>query len=202
VLIVSYRANSPIQAFDLDDSTLTVVTNSSLDNLDGITMDNDRNVYVSSWATNAVHRFDSTLSNPPETFSNHSTDPADIYFNRRDNVLCVPLYYANTVEFIDVISAVEPDDAGSTPREVALYPNYPNPFNPATTIRYSLPVASDVHIAIHDVLGRKIATLVEGQTPAGTHVVNWQTDNLPSGTYFYTIKAGDLTQTKRMVLLK
>jgi hypothetical protein len=43
---------------------------------------------------------------------------------------------------------------------------------------------------------------VEGQTPAGTHVVNWQTDNLPSGTYFYTIKAGDLTQTKRMVLLK
>jgi hypothetical protein len=83
-----------------------------------------------------------------------------------------------------------------------LYPNYPNPFNPATTIRYNLPVTSDVRLIVYDILGRNIATLVEGQTPAGTHTVNWQADNLPSGVYFFTIKAGDLSHTKRMVLLK
>lgn len=202
VLIVSYRSGSPIQAFDLDDSTLTVVTNTFLDNLDGITMDNDRNVYVSSWATNAVHRFDSTLSNPPETFSNHATDPADIYFNRRDNVLCVPLYYANMVEFIDVISAIEPDGVSPVPKEFALYPNYPNPFNPATTIHYSLPAASHVRLIIYDTLGRNVATLIEGQEPAGTHLVNWQADNLPSGVYFCQLRVGEYHQSKAMILLK
>lgn len=202
VLIVSYRSNSPVQAFDLDDSTLSVVTNTSLDNLDGITMDNDRNVYVSSWATNAVHRFDSTLTNPPETFSTHASDPADIYFNKRDNVLCVPLYYANMVEFIDVVSVVEPEGVGYMPGEFALYPNYPNPFNSATTIRYSLPTACDVHLAIYDVLGRNVATLVEGQKSAGIHVVNWQADNLSSGVYFYRLRAGECYQSNAMILLK
>ena len=80
--------------------------------------------------------------------------------------------------------------------------NFPNPFNPATTIKYSIPKAALVSIEIYDILGRKVELLINGQQPAGYHQVIWNAQDKSSGIYFYRIQAGDRIETKKMLLLK
>jgi hypothetical protein len=90
--------------------------------------------------------------------------------------------------------------------EFALYQNYPNPFNPTTTIKYSIAVRancnSPVQIKIFDVLGNEIATLVNEEKPAGSYKVTWNAENYASGVYYYQLKAGEFTSTKKLLLLK
>ncbi len=93
------------------------------------------------------------------------------------------------------------------PEEYALHQNYPNPFNPVTTIRYDLPQFSQVELTIIDLLGRKVKTLVNMKQQPGVKTVMWDgTDEagrqVSAGIYLYQIKAGELENTKKMVLLK
>jgi hypothetical protein len=80
--------------------------------------------------------------------------------------------------------------------------NYPNPFNPSTTISYSIPELSFTTLKVYDVLGSDVITLVNEEKPAGSYEVELNANNLPSGIYFYRIQAGNFTQTKKMMLLK
>ena len=82
-----------------------------------------------------------------------------------------------------------------------LFTNYPNPFNPETKINFQLLIASRVTLKIYDLAGRKIAKLVNGNINAGYHSITFNADKLPSGVYFYKIKAGRFTDTKRMILM-
>lgn len=84
----------------------------------------------------------------------------------------------------------------------ALRQNYPNPFNPSTAISYSIPVNSFVELKIYDILGNEVMTLVSQKQNAGNYSVSFEGINLSSGTYFYRLKAGDLMETKTMMLLK
>ncbi len=93
-------------------------------------------------------------------------------------------------------------DETQMPADCELYQNYPNPFNAQTTIQYSLPTQSLVSIYIFDILGRKLETLAEGAMPEGEHQAIWNANGQTSGIYLCRIKAGDLTETKKMVLLK
>jgi len=86
--------------------------------------------------------------------------------------------------------------------EYLLSQNYPNPFNAQTIIKYNLPEASQVNIEIFDLLGRKVASLVDEKQTSGIHQVIWNADNAPSGMYFYRLQAGDKIETKSMTLLK
>lgn len=88
------------------------------------------------------------------------------------------------------------------PLEFSLEQNYPNPFNPATNIKFSLPKASMVRMAVFDMLGRKVATLVNEQKAAGRYTVRFEAGSLSSGTYIYRIEAGSFTQTKKLMLIK
>ncbi len=93
------------------------------------------------------------------------------------------------------------------PDEFALYNNYPNPFNPETTIKFALPVKQIVTLKIYDVLGREVATLLSGEFNAGIHTARWNgvtSNGIPaaSGIYFFRIEAGDFVQTNKMILLK
>jgi len=83
-----------------------------------------------------------------------------------------------------------------------LYQNYPNPFNPTTTIRFSIPHRGYVTLKIFDVLGREVATLVDGEMEAGEHTVNFNAEWIPSGVYFAQMKAGNVVQRIKMVLVK
>ena len=80
--------------------------------------------------------------------------------------------------------------------------NYPNPFNPSTTISYSVPELSFVTIIVYDVLGKEITTLVNSEKPVGSYEVEFNAIALPSGVYFYRLQAGSFVETKKMVLMK
>lgn len=90
----------------------------------------------------------------------------------------------------------------NTPSRFELFDNYPNPFNPSTTIDYNLSVSSLVSLKVYDVLGREVKTLVNERQDAGSHSVEFNADSLPSGVYFYRIQAGENTATRKLVLLK
>ena len=99
-------------------------------------------------------------------------------------------------------------DLETLPGKFALYPAYPNPFNPNTSISYELPTDGMVYLAIYDVMGRKVNTLVSSKIQrAGYHHVTWNATNdlgqsVAAGMYIYTIQSGKFRQTKKMILLK
>jgi hypothetical protein len=140
-------------------------------------------------------------------------------------VLSFPLYYMNKNEaqmFIDKVIGekfYEPtgiEDITQAPASFELLQNYPNPFNPSTTIEYSLPVVKTQHAAsphsnngllpvklvVYDILGREVAVLVDGYKHAGNYKVSFNAESLTSGVYFYTLKAGNFVESKKMILLK
>ena len=93
------------------------------------------------------------------------------------------------------------------PEAFALHPNYPNPFNPSTTISYDLPEQAHVTLGIYDLLGKQIKTLANQSQDAGKRIAVWDgTDDLgrqvSAGVYLYRIQAGEFTHTRKMLLLK
>ncbi len=88
------------------------------------------------------------------------------------------------------------------PTSFKLAQNYPNPFNPTTNITYQLSTFSEVKLEVFDVLGRKVASLVNATQPAGAYTVNFNASNLASGVYFYRLQAGSFVETKKMLLVK
>ncbi len=90
----------------------------------------------------------------------------------------------------------------AAPQTFELYQNYPNPFNPITQIRYRLPVSSKVRLEVFDMLGRRIATLVEARQEAGEYQMRFNAENLPSGIYLLRLQAGGFSDTKKMLLVK
>jgi subtilisin family serine protease len=84
----------------------------------------------------------------------------------------------------------------------ALQQNYPNPFNPSTNINYQLPIKNFVSIKVFDILGREVSNLVNQEIPAGNYSVSFDGSRLSSGIYFYRIKSGSFTQTRKMILMK
>ncbi len=92
--------------------------------------------------------------------------------------------------------------SGGLPQRYALRQNYPNPFNPSTRIVFELPQAADVTINLYNVLGQKVAVLLNEHKAAGYHSVNFNAAQLSAGIYYYEIKAGRFHQFKKMVLVK
>ena len=88
------------------------------------------------------------------------------------------------------------------PDRYRLEHNYPNPFNPQTTIGFALPEAEEVRLAVYDALGRHVQTLVDGHRTAGHHEIVFRAGPLPSGVYLYQISTGGFTSTRSMVLMK
>jgi hypothetical protein len=88
------------------------------------------------------------------------------------------------------------------PKEFSLYQNFPNPFNPNTTITFAIPKAAYVELVIYDITGKEIKTLVSDPYQAGTYKVTFNGYNLASGVYFYRITAGEFRDIKKMVLIK
>jgi len=94
------------------------------------------------------------------------------------------------------------DKPGFTPEKLQLAQNYPNPFNPATTIEYYIPKKQQVKLLVFNVLGQKVATLVDGRQTAGAHSVQFNALHLSSGIYFYKLETGRQTKIKKMLLVK
>ena len=88
------------------------------------------------------------------------------------------------------------------PKVIQVFPNYPTPFNPVTTIDFSLALEAEVSLKIYDLLGNEVADLAKLFFPSGRHSIVWNACNLPGGIYFYKISADYVTYTQKMILLK
>jgi hypothetical protein len=88
------------------------------------------------------------------------------------------------------------------PQGSLLYPNFPNPFNPHTTICFELSAAADVHLAVYDLLGRELRVLTEGRQGAGVHTVVFSPCDLPSGAYVYELETGSFVARRAMLLIR
>ena len=126
--------------------------------------------------------------------------------------LSFPLYYMNLAEakqlaeFImtdkfEEVMTVEKDN-NFLPSTYSLQQNYPNPFNPSTIIEYQIKELADVELKVFDVLGSEIMTLVDDYKTAGSYQAVFDAFNIPSGVYFYRLKANDFVETKKMILLR
>ncbi len=104
----------------------------------------------------------------------------------------------------DIVGTTFTDNEKIIPSLFSLFQNYPNPFNPSTVISYQLPKAIHVSLKVYDELGREVETLVDEFQQAGIYDSTFRTQNLslPSGVYFYTLKAGEFIETKKMLLIK
>ncbi len=150
-----------------------------------------------------------------------SSDNGDTWQEFNDNLTYIPVIfltadsqyvYAGTYEYgmwrrpiEDVINDVSTSE--NLPEKFVLYQNYPNPFNPTTNITYVVPSVETRHalslqLIVYDALGREVATLVNSKQAPGKYSVQFNASNLPSGIYFYTLRAGNFVQTKKMVLMK
>jgi hypothetical protein len=101
-----------------------------------------------------------------------------------------------------LITGIQEYKDGFHPSSFKLNQNFPNPFNPTTTIKYEIAVRSIISISVFDVLGREILLMVEEDKPAGNYEVEFNATGLPSGIYFYRIQADTFAETKKMILLK
>ena len=90
----------------------------------------------------------------------------------------------------------------SLPDKYILEQNYPNPFNPSTTIKFSIPTDEFVSLSIYNIIGEKVASLLNGKISSGAHEINFNAINLTSGTYIYKLQAGSFTSTKKMMVIK
>ncbi|MBT8381309.1 MAG: T9SS type A sorting domain-containing protein, partial [Ignavibacteria bacterium] len=103
---------------------------------------------------------------------------------------------------ITIVSGIDNPFETPIPEHFSLSQNYPNPFNPVTTIKYQISEISFATIKVYDVLGNEIEILVNEEKQTGTYELTWYAEKLPSGVYFYRLKAGDFFETKKMILLK
>ena len=88
------------------------------------------------------------------------------------------------------------------PNDISLYPNYPNPFNPATNISFKLLNDANLSLSIYDLNGNIIETIIDGNLNSGDHLVSWNAQNISSGVYFAILSTKDFSQTQKMILLK
>ena len=88
------------------------------------------------------------------------------------------------------------------PKEYTLHPSYPNPFNPITTITYSIPKPSNVNITIYNIQGRVVESLYSGFNPIGHHQIRWDATSHATGVYFIQMVSEDFKQTQKVMLVK
>jgi hypothetical protein len=113
-------------------------------------------------------------------------------------------YYTKIQTALDAgqLVATAVREPSSLPGKFELQQNYPNPFNPSTQINFSIPQAGNVSLKVYNILGQEVATLMDGVKSAQTYNVTFDASKLSSGVYFYTLKFGEQSISKKMLLLK
>lgn len=177
LVLNSGAAGMPITAVNLEDSTLSTVVNTGIEGLDGIAMDNDGNYYVSSWVTDIVYRFDNLFAMHSEVIAEGYNDPGDIYFDKINDVLVVPDFFTNNVDFIPINITIREDMINYGQENKNPLQIYPNPFINLTNITFELIDNELVKLEIFNLCGQNIKTLVNSKMNHGKHTIIWDGTN-------------------------
>ena len=156
------------------------------------------------WAGTEIGIFESTDAGRSWLYSDNGLPAVSVWQMRIIDDQIVVATYGRGIWTLDVSEVrVNAAPIAEVPAEFILEPNYPNPFNPTTTIGFQVPHESHIRIIVFDVLGRKMTTLVDQPYAAGTYNVDWNAANMASGQYFYRLEVdGGATQTRSMMLVK
>jgi len=103
---------------------------------------------------------------------------------------------------VRILSVTDLQESPEQPDDFILYQNYPNPFNPTTVISYQLPVTSNVILKVYDVLGNEVQTIVNEYQTAGRYEIIFKASEITSGIYYYRLESGNLSEIKKMVVIK
>lgn len=205
------------------DSTIienNILSGSPNDSVKGILVSNSTGVVIS------YNDFWNTIETSPDSSGNMSVDPLfinydsfdyhyssgspcinagnpnSIYNNRDGSRNDLGIYGGPYGSFDIITTGIKNKTENIRPKDFVLEQNYPNPFNPSTIIQYQLPASCKVMLKVCDILGREIATLVSEWQTVGIKTVTFNSKNLTSGIYFYTLSTGNFTITKKMMILK
>jgi len=206
LIVVSAALNSPIQAVSLADSVVSTIIPTSIGDFDGIEMDNNGNYYLTSWATSSLIKYNHSFSGPPVTILSGLNGPSNLCYSRRNNVLAIPVYYFDSVIFLNVGTIGINRDVEII-KDFKLNQNYPNPFNPTTNIKFHIEKTGFVTLKIYNVQGIEVATLVNERLTAGTYETQFSSNtvsnnHLPSGVYYYKLVSDDVSETRKMLMIK
>ncbi|RLD36454.1 MAG: hypothetical protein DRI83_05370 [Bacteroidetes bacterium] len=189
-------ASRPILSVDLDDLTLSTIVETGISAIDGFTEDNDGNYYFSSWTTDRVYRYDHLFTNPPEIIAGGYTDPADIYYNKTNDILAIPNFNADTIIFLP-ISPMGVDDP--KPAEEGYIRIYPNPFTEMLNINFDLAASGFTKVSVYNAEGRLVDDLVKHYLNCGDHYINWESSNLEPGIYFLVVCGEGIYESKKLI---
>ncbi len=142
---------------------------------------------------------------PPASYYNalwNFTDDITHSQMQRATLNLASLWYSAWVDAGLILPTDVLDETKTRPAELLLRQNFPNPFNPSTTISYDLPVGGTVSLKVFTLDGREVATLVKENQSAGSHQINFHSGDLSSGVYLYRLQLGSFSQTRKLVLLK
>ncbi len=169
------------------------------------------NVYIALYNDNnineAINIFNDVMNKPDlstplelQLVYDAITSYATTYGQEAKNLAYLSLYEPTNEPELNKESSLS--QAIDLPTEYSLYSNYPNPFNPTTTIKFDLPNDGLVQMKVYDILGNEVATIVNENRVAGRYEVSFNASSLASGVYIYKIQAGDFISSKKMILLK
>ncbi len=143
------------------------------------------------------------LNTPSSNFGwllkgNEATQPTSKRFDSRDNMNPAqrPVLTVTYQPTLDV------GENGGLPKRFALHQNFPNPFNPSTTIAFDIAERSRVSLVVTDILGRNVAVIVDEELAAGRYERRWNADGVATGVYFYHLQAGSFSQTRKLLLMR
>ncbi|MBI3004883.1 MAG: T9SS type A sorting domain-containing protein [Ignavibacteriales bacterium] len=194
-------------------STVPLPPARNTDNIDAISVDSSGTLWVAFshfylYFGTGVY---STTDNGA-TWAKHGLDSVTVNFNSQYSGTYGLVSYGDTTYALTVgrgafaltrsAGTTSAGPSTTSPRIFALQQNFPNPFNPSTTIQYDLPSKAHVRLRVFDVLGREVATLVNEERAAGNHRVSWNAAKFSSGVYFYRIEAGSFVAVRKLLLLK
>lgn len=201
---------------DWDVSNVTSMTfmfanNDTIDvDVSGWDISNAQNVNnMFAYSTLSTERYDSLLVgwsqlnlNSDLTFNAGDSHYSDAGATARQSIIDNFGWTINDGGYVEPETEVSNEVDEETLIDFALQQNYPNPFNPSTNISFDLPQSSNVTLEVFDMMGKRVATLVNGRVAAGSHQVTFNATNLASGIYIYRLNAGSFVQTRKLTLIK
>ncbi len=209
-------STSMIHSFDVTTAATELLLYPNIYSLDGLARDIQGNIYISSWHTDTVYKFEgNNINNNIEVAATGFIDPADIFIHPTNNILAVPNFYADSVSFVQLDMPIGVEDNSIPPTNYSLT-NYPNPFNPTTTISFeTTDLNENTRIEIYNIKGQKVkefkipnsSSPIPNSSSLTPNQITWNgTDQInrpvSSGIYFARMKVGDQEISHKMLLMK
>ena len=206
LLVVAWSNNSPIYYLDLSDYSTGQIYGTNIGYFDGISMDDEGNVYVSSHTNSGtVFKFESTLTEDPVEIEGNFNDPAGLYYNSFNDILAVPNFAGNSVEFIDIAGTQSVNKTLENTKQIEVT-NFPNPFNPTTTISFETTnLHENTRIEIYNIKGQRIRqfSFFNNQSSIVWDGTNQASQPVSSGLYYVVLtQNGEVKATNKMILMK